>query len=444
MKLKMHLVTLFLILAALCVCGSALCECDHDWSEWEEIQPLSCTTDRIMKRACSLCGTEEKETTVACPGGHDYQLASRQDATCQEEGYEIWRCQNILDGSPCDAPEERKTLLMKPHEHNLNAWQTLSAPSCERDGEKVNYCTLCHQDAIYDAIPALGHLFTGSKPLYGGSYSQEASCTAPGFHSEQCERDGCSETRIVTDAALGHQWGQWTENSSAYPDCTHDLERSRKCARCGEEERETVARATGHTPETRVVREAAVGVAGEAQEVCASCGIVLRDGIEIPALGEAADRQWEAGMRHDNVVSSLGPCTRDLVGGDAWDRVTPVDFSLEGVFEYPLIASNVYGVGQMTITIRDGEAVVTYALSGKSVTVKSESLTIYSSLAALRQGQGQVFHLNESIPWRQAFGEDARLIIALRLIADYNTQDAGISPFKFNPARISEMMELMD
>ena len=75
----------------------------HEWSEWIEVTPATCTEGGLEKRTCSICGEEQTRVTEAL--GHDYVVAADTavDPTCSEAGHEdnqvCTRCGDTIYGA---------------------------------------------------------------------------------------------------------------------------------------------------------------------------------------------------------------------------------------------------------------------------------------------------------------------------------------------------------
>ena len=175
---------------------------------------------------------------------------------------------------------------------------------------------------------------------------------------------------------------------------------------------------------------------GEAVETCSRCGKEL-----------GRKKVPYAIMMYNNTICSLGPCTRDLIGGDDWYRVTPLDLSVEGSFTYPLIATNKFTVGTMTVTISNGAMTVTYKLNSNQFNVRSEALVFYSNLEALRKPTTEntfSFSFGQPIDIAQTFGEDTRVILSFFMKADYDQLGNGVYGFQADARQINEMVALID
>ena len=77
------------------------------------------------------------------------------------------------------------------------------------------------------------------------------------------------------------------EETVIAPTCTEQGYTEYKCKDCGNTYKSDYIDALGHTPETVIVKEAQIGIAGLQQEKCSVCGEVLSE-TKIPALKEEA------------------------------------------------------------------------------------------------------------------------------------------------------------
>ncbi|MER2024501.1 MAG: InlB B-repeat-containing protein [Eubacteriales bacterium] len=100
----------------------------------------------------------------------------------------------------------------------------------------------------------------------------EPSCTKVGSHDEVVHCKGCSaelSRTTVEDAALGHNWGEWTETKA--PTCTEPGEETRTCERCSEKETRVID-AVGHDwGEWVVTKEVTDTEDGEETRTCTRC-----------------------------------------------------------------------------------------------------------------------------------------------------------------------------
>jgi len=65
---------------------------------------------------------------------------------------------------------------------------------------------------------------------------------------------------------------------------------------------------------------------------------------------------------------------------DKWYQVVPIDLTQEGVFRYPLAASNMYCMGSCIVTVRDGTVTTDYTLPLGNVFPESDCLMWFTDI----------------------------------------------------------------
>ncbi len=141
----------------------------HSWTAWTVESEPTCTQQGLTYRTCTVCGDVEEEYEPAL--GHDYVLSAHTDATCTDAGTDTYTCSRCGD-------------------------------SYTQEGQA-----------------ALGHDFQQTSHT-------DATCTDEGVTVLTCSRCGVTETQ--TQAALGHNWGEWIVDSEATD--TQPGHRHRVCA----------------------------------------------------------------------------------------------------------------------------------------------------------------------------------------------------------------------
>lgn len=294
------------------------------------------------------------------------------------------------------------------------------AATCVREGSQTFACSLCG-DQRTDILPITDHDWTEWED---SNESEGPACTRDQTLVHHCKICGLEETKTVP--ARGHQWAAVSYTEAT---CCEDGEAVRRCTDCGEEET-IVLPAYGHT----YVQSTSGDTQG--QYVCAICGEVKEE--------TASAQNTKTHMYYNNTVTSFGPTTRELIGGSVWNRVTPVDLSQEGVFTYPLVASNQYTVGTATLVNGEDSQQVNYRLSSPKINVHSESLVVYPNLQALKTGENAMsFDFNKPIDLKSCFGDEAHVIVAITLKADYDADSAGVRRFSADQKWIDQMMEMI-
>ena len=230
------------------------------------------------------------------------------------------------------------------------------------------------------------------------------------------------------EVPVTHNPGQWI--TMVAPTCYTKGLKITNCTFCNVEMQEEIPVlgnglvGSGHVAGEWVVTQAATNKTTGTQELrCTLCGTVLETKT-IPILSEI----WP-----DNTACSLGLRFRDESPNltDKWYMYTPVDLAQDGVQTFPLIASNVHIIGNVSVTVEDGKATVAYKLDTEKIKVKEEFLTFFPDLESVKtvepeelkeQGLvlGEPIHVAE-----QLHGADSVLMF-LRLMIDYDIYADGV------------------
>ncbi len=412
----------------------------HAWDEWTEVpvpQDEICVTDQTEQRRCRVCGATESRVTASAPG-HQWEETAGREATCTEMGEQVLECKacHAVDRkalpalghsfAPIDAFVKRQAgMVMGVGEYDGLILGEVTAPStCTETGTATLLCLRCQAAEKNAVIPKGDH-------AWGEWQEQEipdgSVCTADLIRTRQCLDCGEEESEIVTPAP-GHQW---TGVSFAEPTCTEPGKAVRRCAVCGEEE-VIVSPAIGHCFMWMDVRQPNGVIMS--QYVCTVCGSVAQQRVKTTEQ-----------MYYNNTITSFGPSIRDLIGGGVWNRVTPLNLAEEGMFTYPLIASNLYTVGTAMVINEKGTQMISYKLNSKKITVHSKTLVIYPNIEALRTGENAVvLEFDQPAELQEYFGEDQLVLMAITLKADYDAMDPGVQGFREDEELIAAMSELMD
>ena len=412
----------------------------HDWNDWTAApvpEDEICVTDQTEQRKCSACGETETRVTEPAPG-HRWQETVVKEASCTEMGEIQRECQ------VCHA-EEKETIPALGHSfgsvtvfvkreagvvmgsgenEGLFLGEVTEPSTCTENGAGIMLCLRCQRAERNIVIPMGDHNWSEWEQQ---EIPEDQICVTDMVGVRQCLDCGLEETEVLSPAP-GHQW---IGVSFTEPTCTEDGIAVRQCTVCQTEETiETPA--FGHCymwmdakkPDGTTV----------SQYVCTVCGDVAEQRVK------TAEK-----MYYSNTITSFGPMTRDLIGGSVWNRVTPLNLAEEGMFTYPLIASNLYTVGTATVINEKGTQLISYKLNSKMITVHTQTLVIYPDLEALRTGENAVIlEFDQPTELEEYFGEDQLVLMAITLKADYDAMDPGVQSFREDQELITAMSELID
>lgn len=304
-------------------------------------------------------------------------------------------------------------------------------------------CSKCGVESSVK-IPALGHKWGN------WNYGKAATCTTELVAERWCARCSDGYEMKVIEEALGHNWILETGTDAT---CEKEGKGTRICARCKSKQLNVTIPAKGHSF-TKTVETVKPTCDAQGYTVfgCANCDATQK-GNYTAALGHnyswvVVTKPSEAGngkneytcavckkvadtkvvkytkYYYNNTMTSFGPTTKELVGGNDWYRVTPVDLTVDGVYTYDLIASNKYVVGKVTIAVNAGTLTVSYKANG--VDVKDEALLIYASKADLATGTAVTAPVGAAINAAETFGADTKVLVSLILTGDYDAAGKGL------------------
>ena len=417
---------------------------DHEWGPWTVVAG----NEQVLTRFCQNCGIQETKPVSDESGNEPAQEPTDkptdepaeqpvQEHNAEHPTYEIPSGEPVYQslGEPdthrvirrydlfcetCQCVVEESCRIDETDEYHVLTLQNTTPATCIQEGTQTVQCSLCGYQRT-DAVPLTDHTWTEWTDT---AVSDVPSCQRDQVLTRRCQVCGLEQTNVIP--AGGHQWQAVSYIEAT---CTQDGTAVRRCALCGEEETISLP-AYGHTYVHTDMQDGSGG-----KDVCALCGAEKETQQE---------QKQQSHMYYNNTVTSFGPTTRELIGGSVWNRVTPVDLSEEGVFTYPLVASNQYTVGTATLVNGQDSQEVKYKLSSPKINVHSESLVVYPDLEALKTGSHAVsFEFNEPIDLKSIFGKDARVIVAITLKADYDADSIGVGRFWPDQNWIDQMMNMI-
>ncbi len=408
----------------------------HNFSVKINEAKVTCTTDGYTEYACANnCGNTEKRDIVAKTGHNHETLIENILPTCTQAGYEAYKC-------ACGDIKYNAVAVLA-HNYSDERWTEKVAPTCLSAGTESNVCTMCDKAEIIRVVAATGHELVNDK------LEKQPTCTEDGLRVKKCANEGCKYEETVVLKALGHKE---KDTIVAKADCVNVGMKHVSCERCGEQlAKNVIIPAEGHTG--KVTKEVAATCTTEGSKTteCTKCNKTVTETIaklahaytwvttaatpsangkseyKCSACGDVAEvktikySKWY----YNNTMTSFGPTTKELVGGNDWYRVTPVDLAVDGVYTYDLIASNKYVVGTVTITVNAGALTVSYK-TNYSVDVKDEALLIYASKADLATGTAVTAPVGAAINAAETFGADTKVLVSLILTGDYDAAGKGL------------------
>lgn len=145
-------------------------------------------------------------------------------------------------------------------------------------------------------------------------------------------------------------------------------------------------------------------------------------------------QEWNR-YRSKNTASSFGLLFRDVAPNSTklWYHFTPVDLSIQGRQTFPLLASNMYEIGEVYVDVNEDSCVVSYHIyysdSGGSTKVTKEYMNIFHSLKDAKipndtPGQEFIdpetkFAFNVPFSIKYDLDGDTKVLLSIRNVVDY-------------------------
>lgn len=413
----------------------------HVFSSYREMEPATCTEPGMEMSLCALCGREDDMREIPALGHDESRMIEREPATCTEPGLMYGHC------PVCEAELFSEIPALG---HTVTEWEIVAEPAACKgfDGLKVGICDTCGEE-IWEDIPFEGEII-GEHVYENWEVTEPATCTEVGQEISFCSYCG-RETESREIPALGHDDSEMEVTKEAT--CEEAGEKVGKCSRCGLEGEAVEIPALGHDHVWETTKEATCEEDGEKTGVCSRCDDVAEPEV-IPALGHD-EGEWvvvKKATREEEGLKEL-QCTRCAAVLDSevipmvtiayypnntacldgvkfrnlenpvtnkWYTFVEVDLSQDGVQVFDLIASNVFRIGTVTLTVSEGTLTVDYDLISNEIVVDSEFLTLFASLE-------DVTTVDQAAFTNYAYGEPINIQEALNGTTGYIYLCNGVS-----------------
>lgn len=178
---KVAIILLSLLLVVVCFVAVACdeeCTGEHQWGEWKETTPATCTKEGQAVRTCIKCG--EQETQVVEASGHKILDATGSLKSCR--GFDL---SQPVQCSACDEMISGQDLV-DALDHKMIWKLEAVAPTCTETGlSEGQKCLNCNSVFVeQQVVPALGHDIIDAQEV-------AATCTEPNYTAGTiCSRCG--------------------------------------------------------------------------------------------------------------------------------------------------------------------------------------------------------------------------------------------------------------
>ena len=170
-----------------CECGEKADLSAHTYGEWVTITEATCTATGSKKHTCTACGYSETATIPAT--GHSYG---------------DWKSNATSHWKECNCGEKADLSA-----HTYGAWETVTAATCTKGGERKHTCTACGYSET-ENISATGHNYV--------SVVTPPTDFEEGYTTHTCSRCGDSYVDSYTeptgDYSEGFYYSIWPDKVS--------------------------------------------------------------------------------------------------------------------------------------------------------------------------------------------------------------------------------------
>ena len=272
----------------------------HAFGEWEVAKEATELEEGLEKRVCSRCKTEETKTIPKTGHKHVLVYVERKEPLCEAEGNtEYWKCDEGLN--PCgryfsdeagenEINSEDTVIQATGHDYRDEDWKVTKEPTCVEKGTEYRACRNDSSHRETRDIQPTGHTPAEEHKI---EVVDKPGCEKAGKHLDITYCSTCEEelaSSAVTDPALGHDWGSWTDSGE-------DVHR-RICSRDPENHVEE----SSHTwDEGIVTKQPTETQKGEVTYKCTVCGHIREESVPV--------------LEHEHALKYIDPkfptCTED-------------------------------------------------------------------------------------------------------------------------------------
>ncbi len=168
----------------------------HEFGEWIERTPATCTTDGEMYRVCTICSAEESKV-IASRGGHSFpdEWETSVKLTCTTDGEYYRKCNN------CDVTET-DVITAQGHSYSQE-WTIDKDVTCTENGAKSHHCLNCGDKKDETIIEAIGHDYSLVATIDEHPHSKIYCCMNCGDEKQEPVVDTDCNSCIYDTVILG-------------------------------------------------------------------------------------------------------------------------------------------------------------------------------------------------------------------------------------------------
>ena len=402
----------------------------HDWGSWYVSTPATCTNTGVETRVCKR-DSSHVETRATAALGHKWgPWVITKQPTCEAAGENTSTCQND--------PSHKQTQSIAPIGHKWDGGRVTKEPDCTYPGVRTYTCQNDPSHIRTESIPVVPNAHQWDS----GKVTKTPNCTEPGVRTYTCQINSAhTKTESIPIDPNAHIWDNGTVTKA--PTCDATGVKTYVCRLNAAHTKTETIPATGHKWDNgTITKKPTLTEEGEKKYVCENDPSHVRY-EKIPVI-----------TMLNNTVCAFGPRLRDVnlypYNTDLWYMFTPFDASKDGTQTYELVASNMYIVGSVTLTIRDGNLMIDYKLSDPyKFTITLEFFTVLNRISdvikyepedLIRMGFG--LKKNQAINLAENFGDDTNLVLYFCSRCDY-TYSAKYQSLNYNSTAHQRLLGTM-
>lgn len=408
---------------------------DHDWGSWNVTTAATCTATGVETRICKRDSSHVETRPVAALGHKWGDWITTKQPTCEVAGEKTRTCQND--------PSHQEKESIAPIGHKWDSGKVTKQPDCTNPGVLTYTCQNDPSHTKTEPIP----IVENAHKWDNGKVTKAPNCTEPGVKTYTCQINSAHiKTESIPIDPNAHDWDNGTVTKQ--PTCTEPGVKTYVCRINAAHTKTEILPATGHKWDNgTIIKKPTLTEEGEKKYVCDNDSSHVKY-EKIPVI-----------TMLNNTVCAFGPRLRDVnlypYNTDLWYMFTPFDASKDGVQTYELVASNMYIVGSVTLTIKDGNLTIDYKLADTTkFTITLEFFTVLNRIGDLTQYEpedlirlGLGMKKNQPINLAENFGDDTSLVLYFCSRCNY-TYSAKYESLNYNSTAhqrlLNSMLNLMD
>lgn len=155
----------------------------------------------------------------------------------------------------------------------------------------------------------------------------------------------------------------------------------------------------------------------------------------------------------NNTVCSFGPQFRDVSPRmtKLWYMFTPIDLSEDGTQSFDLIAGNMFVVGQVSVTVKNGRFQVDYQYNSRQFEIGREYFNIFPDYKSIDESNLENLHLNKRFSYGKSYsiadklGGDTSVILFVCNTTTFQKTTRGVGEYyKTHPDRVAQREAMLE